>query len=154
MMFSDRLSGRRIVTPLPARRPSPPRRGSGFVQSAEEACKPYYAPRMGAPSLPPGRYFRMHMIGYFEGIDSERGLCVALRGFVLAARFRTSRGSRSFVAVAHALSSAARGARDGVRLGAEARGRARPCEGRADRRRRLDDGGQRRVAHDRTIARY
>ena len=29
---------------------------------------------MGAPSLPPGRYFRMHMIGYFEGIDSERGI--------------------------------------------------------------------------------
>ena len=30
--------------------------------------------RMGAPSLPPGRYFRMHMVGYFEGIDSERGI--------------------------------------------------------------------------------
>src|SRR5918912_188810 len=29
---------------------------------------------MGAPSIPPGRYFRMHMIGYFEGIDSERGI--------------------------------------------------------------------------------
>jgi Transposase domain (DUF772) len=29
---------------------------------------------MGAPSLPPGRYFRMHMIGYFEGIDSARGI--------------------------------------------------------------------------------
>ena len=40
----------------------------------EGACKPYYAPRMGAPSLPPGRYFRMHMIGYFEGIDCERGI--------------------------------------------------------------------------------
>ena len=40
----------------------------------EGVCKPYYAPRMGAPSLPPGRYFRMHMIGYFEGIDSERGI--------------------------------------------------------------------------------
>jgi transposase len=43
----------------------------GFV---EEVCKPFYAAKMGAPSLPPGRYFRMHMIGYFEGIDSERGL--------------------------------------------------------------------------------
>jgi hypothetical protein len=43
----------------------------GFV---EKMCKPYYAPRMGAPSLPPGRYFRMHMIGYFEGLDSERGI--------------------------------------------------------------------------------
>ncbi len=29
---------------------------------------------MGAPSLPPARYFRMHMVGYFEGIDSERGI--------------------------------------------------------------------------------
>ena len=29
---------------------------------------------MGAPTAPPGRYFRMHMVGYFEGIDSERGI--------------------------------------------------------------------------------
>jgi transposase len=49
-------------------------REAGFDAFAEEVCKPYYAPRMGAPSLPPGRYFRMHMIGYFEGIDSERGI--------------------------------------------------------------------------------
>jgi transposase len=49
-------------------------REAGFDAFVEEACKPYYAPRMGAPSLPPGRYFRMHMIGYFEGIDSERGI--------------------------------------------------------------------------------
>ena len=47
---------------------------AGFDAFIEEACKPYYAPRMGAPSLPPGRYFRMHMIGYFEGLDSERGI--------------------------------------------------------------------------------
>lgn len=47
---------------------------SGFDAFVEEVCKPFYAPRMGAPSLPPGRYFRMHMIGYFEGIDSERGI--------------------------------------------------------------------------------
>ena len=129
-------------------------REAGFDAFVEGACKPYYAPRMGAPSLPPGRYFRMHMIGYFEGIDSERGHRVALRGTSFSlqrfpAAVERREGSRSFVAVAHALASAARGARDGVRLGAEARGRARPGEGRADRRRRLDDGGQRRVAHDR-----
>ncbi len=47
---------------------------AGFDAFVEAVCKPYYAPRMGAPSLPPGRYFRMHMIGYFEGIDSERGI--------------------------------------------------------------------------------
>jgi transposase len=48
--------------------------GGGFDAFVETTCKPFYAPRMGAPSLPPGRYFRMHMIGYFEGIDSERGI--------------------------------------------------------------------------------
>ena len=47
---------------------------AGFDAFVEEVCKPYYAPRLGAPSLPPGRYFRMHMVGYFEGIDSERGI--------------------------------------------------------------------------------
>ncbi len=41
-------------------------RGAGFDAFVEGVCRPYYAPRMGAPSLPPGRYFRMHMIGYFE----------------------------------------------------------------------------------------
>ena len=39
-----------------------------FDGFAEALCKPYYAARMGAPSVPPGRYFRMHLVGYFEGI--------------------------------------------------------------------------------------
>jgi len=46
----------------------------GFDLFVETTCQPYYAPKMGAPSLPPGRYFRMHMVGYFEGIASERGI--------------------------------------------------------------------------------
>jgi transposase len=46
---------------------------AGFDAFVEATCKPYYAARMGAPSLP-GRYFRMHMVGYFEGTDSERGI--------------------------------------------------------------------------------
>ena len=46
----------------------------GFDAFAEASCRPYYAARMGAPSVPPGRYFRRHLVGYFEGIDSERGL--------------------------------------------------------------------------------
>ena len=49
-------------------------REASFDAFVEQVCKPYYALRMGAPSLPPGRYFRMHMIGYFEGIASERGI--------------------------------------------------------------------------------
>jgi transposase len=46
----------------------------GFDPFVETACQPYYAPKMGAPSVPPGRYFRMHMVGYFEGLASERGI--------------------------------------------------------------------------------
>ena len=46
----------------------------GFDRFVETACQRYYAPKMGAPSVPPGRYFRMHMVGYFEGIASERGI--------------------------------------------------------------------------------
>jgi transposase len=47
---------------------------SGFDSFVERQCASLYAPRRGRPSLPPGRYFRMLLIGYFEGIDSERGL--------------------------------------------------------------------------------
>jgi hypothetical protein len=49
-------------------------RDAGFDAFVEALCKPYYAANMGAPSLPPGRFFRMHLVGYFEGIDSERSI--------------------------------------------------------------------------------
>ena len=45
-----------------------------FDRFVEERVASEYAPRRGRPSLPPGRYFRMLLVGYFEGIDSERGL--------------------------------------------------------------------------------
>ena len=45
-----------------------------FDVRVEALCRPYYAKSSGRPSIPPGRYFRMLMIGYFEGISSERGL--------------------------------------------------------------------------------
>jgi hypothetical protein len=47
----------------------------GFDQFTETACLPYYAEVMGRPSLPPGVSFRMLLVGYFEGLDSERGIC-------------------------------------------------------------------------------
>jgi transposase len=47
---------------------------AGFDGFVEDLCAPLYAARRGRPSLPPGRYFRMLLVGYFEGIDSERGL--------------------------------------------------------------------------------
>lgn len=46
----------------------------GFDRFVEERCQRFYAPTMGRPSLAPGRYFRLLLVGYFEGIDSERGI--------------------------------------------------------------------------------
>ena len=46
----------------------------GFDDYVEALCQPYYAEKRGRPSIPPGVYFRMLMIGYFEGLDSERGI--------------------------------------------------------------------------------
>ena len=75
----------------------------GFDAFAEASCRPYYAARMGAPSVPPGRYFRMHLVGYFEGIDSERGLewrcsdSLSLREFLLTGEAGT--GAGPFLAV-------------------------------------------------------
>ena len=40
----------------------------------EEMCREFYAENKGRPSIPPGVYFRLLMIGYLEGIDSERGI--------------------------------------------------------------------------------
>ena len=45
----------------------------GFDEFVESLCEPYYADD-GRPSIPPGVYFRMMMIGYHEGLDSERGI--------------------------------------------------------------------------------
>jgi transposase len=45
-----------------------------FDAFAERECAPFYAEKNGRPSLAPGTYFRLMMIGYFEGLDSERGI--------------------------------------------------------------------------------
>ena len=47
--------------------------GHHFDRFVEGLCDRFYAPVMGRPSLAPGRYFRLLLVGYFEGIDSERG---------------------------------------------------------------------------------
>ena len=44
-----------------------------FDAFVEGECEKFYAPSLGRPSLTPGIYFRSLLIGYFEGIDSERG---------------------------------------------------------------------------------
>ena len=55
-----------------------------FDGFAEAVCQPYYAARIEGCLGPPGRYFRIHLVGYFEGIDSERAAGVALLGFPVA----------------------------------------------------------------------
>lgn len=47
---------------------------NGFDRKVEHLCKRYYKPVMGRPSMAPGVYFRMLLVGYCEGIDSERGI--------------------------------------------------------------------------------
>lgn len=62
--------------------------GHSFDRFAEDQCRAFYAKVMGRPSLPPGQYFRLMLVGYFEGIDSERGIAwraadsLAVRSFV------------------------------------------------------------------------
>jgi transposase len=45
-----------------------------FDVFCETACAQFYHHKLGRPSLPPGQYFRIMMIGFFEGLDSERGI--------------------------------------------------------------------------------
>jgi len=59
-----------------------------FDAFVEAASRRFYAPKMGRPSLPPGRYFRLMLLGYFEGLSSERGMAwraadsLAIRSFL------------------------------------------------------------------------
>jgi len=61
---------------------------AGFDEFVETRCQQFYADKMGRPSLAPAVYFRLLLIGYFEGIDSERGIAwrvadsLALRRFL------------------------------------------------------------------------
>src|SRR5678815_4506618 len=45
-----------------------------FDRYVERLCQPFYADDVGRPGLPPGRYFRVLLLGYFEGLDSERAI--------------------------------------------------------------------------------
>jgi transposase len=61
---------------------------AAFDRFVEDRCRSFYAETMGRPGTPPGVYFRMLMVGYFEGISSERGIAwrcadsLALRSFL------------------------------------------------------------------------
>jgi transposase len=62
-----------------------------FDEFVESRCEPFYAKTLGRPGLAPGIYFRLLMVGYFEGIDSERGM---------AWRAADSLGIRAFLGIA------------------------------------------------------
>jgi transposase len=62
-----------------------------FDEYVEAICEDFYAGEVGRPGLSPGIYFRLLMVGYFEGIDSERGI---------AWRASDSLSIRSFVRIA------------------------------------------------------
>lgn len=47
---------------------------TGFDAFCEERCRPFYHDKLGRPSLTPGTYFRLQLIGFFEGVGSERGI--------------------------------------------------------------------------------
>ena len=59
-----------------------------FDDFAEVICREFYAEKRGRPGIPPGVYFRMLMVGYLEGIGSERGIAwrcadsISLREFL------------------------------------------------------------------------
>lgn len=61
---------------------------NSFDAFVEAGCRRFYAPKMGRPSLPPGRYFRLMLLGYFEGLGSERAMAwraadsLAIRSFL------------------------------------------------------------------------
>jgi transposase len=60
----------------------------GFDGFVEGLCQRFYAAGVGRPGLPPGRYFRLMLLGYFEGLTSERGMAwrasdsLAIRSFL------------------------------------------------------------------------
>jgi transposase len=61
---------------------------AGFDRFCEQRCLPFYAEKMGRPSVPPGVYFRMLLVGYFEKLPSERQIAwrcadsLSLRAFL------------------------------------------------------------------------
>jgi transposase len=63
-------------------------RAMDFDRQVEDLCREFYKEDLGRPSIPPGVYFRMLLVGYFEGLDSERGIAwrvsdsLSLRAFL------------------------------------------------------------------------
>src|ERR1019366_6163376 len=121
---------------------------SGFDRRVEQICAPYFEAddKPGRPSIAPGVYFRMLFVGYFEGIESERGLewrcsdSLSLRTFFgLRDRCASPSATAGTRQRPQALSRARRGAQSRTRdenalrsrntaAGGERRARGRCCD--------------------------
>jgi transposase-like protein DUF772 len=125
-------------------------RDYGFDDFAEAQCASSYAETIGRPGLPPGIYFRLLLIGYFEGIDSERGIAwraadsLALRDF-LGVGLEDAPPDHSTISRTRRL-IAARNASCGLYLGAAVPQYGRLGQGQDDRHRRDDARSERGVA--------
>jgi transposase len=76
----------------------------GFDRFVEELCEAHYAEGVGRPSIPPGVYFRMLFVGYFEGLESQRAIAwrcadsLSLRTFL---RIDLSKGTPDHSSMTH-----------------------------------------------------
>ena len=122
---------------------------AGFDRWIESRCRQYYEhdETRGQPSIPPGVYFRMLLVGYFEGIDSQRGIAwrcadsLALRQFLGMPLDEATPGPLD--ADQHPQAAAAGGVRGGVPVRADDRGREEAAGGQDGGRGQHDAGSQR-----------
>ena len=126
---------------------------AGFDTFVEAQCAQFYADGIGRPSLAPGRYFRLLLLGYFEGVDSGAGHRVARGRFAehpAVPGLCAARGAAGpFDPVAHAPADRRRDAPSGVHVGVAAAGGRPPGGGAHDWDRRDDARSQRRDAEHR-----
>ncbi len=87
-----------------------------FDRTLEHLCRRYYKGRRGRPSITPGVYFRVLLLGYWEGVDSERGI---------AWRLADSLSLRKFIAPGHRRPAMGRLVEDGTETLHRARHRKR-----------------------------
>ena len=124
-----------------------------FDRFVEGLCRRFYAPVMGHPGVQPGHYFRLLLVGYFEGVDGERGIAwrasdsLAIRSFLQVPRGRGP--ARSFDDFSDAALDRCGDAPRRLHVGATAACRVRVAQGTDDCDRRDHPRGERSNAEHR-----
>ena len=134
---------------------------AGFDTFVEAQCAQFYADGIGRPSLAPGRYFRLLLLGYFEGLDSERAIAwraadsLSIRQFLDFALHEVPPDHSTLSR--HAPADRRRDAPSGVHVGVAAAGGRPPGEGahhwdrRDDTRSQRGDAEHRAAGHGRRV---